>query len=253
MYLNYLDIIKNNTFCYTSPVYLMHRNDDYHYIKKFDNLISFVNKEIEKIVNNCLFEINYCIGSKKVCFLNLFFTRFANTFLNDWNDKRDNKDNYITDDLNRFYSLYSLKKEIVDYLQYKYKDIKDFDEFYSLIKKEFNFNDYLSEKINIYKYGEVLEIKNFYDKKLYTFRYRIDSVPCISKNKNCHHFRRMKTFNEKKQNSDPTIQKFIRRKRVIIPDSYDDKRISSRDDISWKNCVKVRKQWQKNRKGDIYV
>ena len=63
----------------------------------------------------------------------------------------------------------------------------------------------------------------------------------------------LRPFNEKKQNSDPTIQKFIRRKRVIIPDSYDDKRIGSRDDISWKNCVKVRKQWQKNRKGDIYV
>ena len=49
--------------------------------------------------------------------------------------------------------------------------------------------------------------------------------------------------NEFKKNTDPEYKQYVRAKRRHLPTTWDDIRISSNDDRSWKNCTKKKKQW----------
>lgn len=74
--------------------------------------------------------------------------------------------------------------------------------------------------------------------------FRKEPIPLL-RGKHYTRFRRVKTTNERKQNSDCEVHKYIRGKRMPmnLPTSYDSYR---HNDISWKTQTKHKKQWMKN-------
>lgn len=95
------------------------------------------------------------------------------------------------------------------------------------------------------QYGDVLYKYRWWNGKPEgKYLYRCGPVP----NTRCwrggkHYYRHPQTTNEFKKNTDPDYKQYVRAKRRHLPTTWDDIRISSNDDRSWKNCTKKKKQW----------
>lgn len=95
------------------------------------------------------------------------------------------------------------------------------------------------------QYGDVLyKYRWWTGKPEGKYIYRCSPVP----NTRCwrgggHYYRHPQTTNEFKKNTDPEYKQYVRAKRRHLPTTWDDIRISSNDDRSWKSCTKKRKQW----------
>lgn len=118
--------------------------------------------------------------------------------------------------------------------------------------RQYMFFDGLFRIIDIREFKD--EILNFkYPKRTYGWRwwrkpcnlpeFRRGPVPGTGKLRRCYGIRAVKTFREKKSNSNPEIYKYIRpaRRSNNLPDLYDD--IWRSSSKSWKDCTKKRKQW----------
>jgi hypothetical protein len=96
-----------------------------------------------------------------------------------------------------------------------------------------------------YRYYEHEEREVFWRKLGHPYRYRLDPVPHVHKYSNGHYYRRARTTSERKQwyvSVEQGVTPRRRRSPRLLPDSWDDRLISTHGNHSWKR-QKKRKQW----------
>lgn len=255
------NILCNKLFSWNEPVYLMDTKSDIYYLKKEPSILNYIFNELyRKLICYRLHTKDEFINMSKSQLkfeLDLLFCNLAN----DWNDFYEHvnidelgynhtfrRTEYIIDGQDRFYSLHCLKNDIIDYVYSLFCDIDDVVKFVNYISEITGHNKVFNDKkkINIYR-NKKLYISGFHHTYI-AFNYRVDPVPFIRHRSFGHWYRHPKTFNEIKQNSDVEIKEFVRKRRFLIPDAWDDLVVGSNYDRSWKSCKKVKKQWQKKQK-----
>lgn len=107
-------------------------------------------------------------------------------------------------------------------------------------KKDSNYDDRIPEDV---KHGDVLYRYSWWKGHEGRYRYRCGPVPNTAYHWRGKGYRRPRTFNEMKKNSDPEYKDYTRGRRKHLPHYWDELPISSHGIKSWKNNSKKKKQW----------
>lgn len=142
---------------------------------------------------------------------------------------------------------------IMGEINMNFKDIKVLDNNECRLR-QFVVKDSLDRVIDLRAYvDDIQTIVDSLSAKIYrktykhSFKYRQEPVPLTGHwFKYCGFRYNMHTANEKRQNSDPEIQQFVRKARNVsnLPDPWDD--IARHSERSWKHHKKIKKQYMKH-------